>query len=298
MTAVVVDGTHSQVSCTFYEGHGWRKGANVVIGGATSTPQSYYAQLAEYLSKEQGLNCYTFDYTGTGPLKPKSLAGFTCSMKEWAKDIEVVCKHAAKTGPVVFVGHSLGAQLFHICDAHLYTVGMYGYGGGANSFPNWRLSPNGAGGLVNRLVMWVYFNLVWPLLTWWFEYMPMSKVRGINAHDLPLGVFTDWRAWANDEYYLFGHAAYAAARQAVAQITVPLVLFATDDDDTCTTSCVAKWVECVPQSEAQIVNPKEYGAKGTVGHLGYVRSRGKCLWPLLTKWIDQRVATKGVMPIK
>lgn len=87
----------------------------MVIAPAVAAPQSFYQAFAEYLT-EQGMECITFDYRGTGA-SLSAQSPFRIQLPHWGqKDLEAVlgfalATHDSRTLPVHLVGHSIGRQI-------------------------------------------------------------------------------------------------------------------------------------------------------------------------------------------
>ena len=103
-----------QVAVNLFEPDGAPTGV-VVIGGAMGVPQSHYAPFARWLAA-QGWLTVSFDYRSQGaslPLGP-ALRRSRATLNDWASDYEAVVAHARSLlpkGPLLLIGHSLGAQL-------------------------------------------------------------------------------------------------------------------------------------------------------------------------------------------
>ncbi|MEX2150608.1 MAG: alpha/beta fold hydrolase [Steroidobacteraceae bacterium] len=87
----------------------------VLIVSAMAVPQSFYADLAQWLAG-QGWQVVTFDYRGIGDSAPRSLRGFEADVLTWARQdcaaALAFIRGLAAGKPLIWIGHSLGGQIF------------------------------------------------------------------------------------------------------------------------------------------------------------------------------------------
>lgn len=89
--------------------------AAVLVAGAMGVKASFYAPLAEYMSR-RGAAALTVDYRGIGGSRPRrSLRHFHATFHDWGeRDLAGALEWLAwrvPEAPLLWVGHSAGAQL-------------------------------------------------------------------------------------------------------------------------------------------------------------------------------------------
>ena len=156
--------------------------AQVVIHGATATPQSYYAAFATHLAE----------------------SGMRATMADWAElDAAAVVRDLVTPGvPFFAVGHSFGGQIAAVLpevaqpDAMLLVGAQRGY---VRSFDD-------------PIAMWIRAAVAAPVATSIFGYLPGWLGTKV---DLPKGVARQWMRWCLEpDYYLSTHPHYGARLRA------------------------------------------------------------------------------------
>lgn len=248
----------------------------VVIAGATAVPHTYYLPLAKWLASSTGANVLCFDYRGVGASRNGPLRGFQADYRQWATDLATAIDYAADRGPVVVVGHSFGGHAFGMTDAHERTLGLYTFATGAG----W----HGHMPPLEALRAWTMWNLVSPVLSRWYGFLPMSKVG--MGEDLPMGVYRDWKRWCAHPNYFFDDpdAEFTANFE---QVRVPVVGVSSTDDPW--GNPVSAWalLSHYPTYDPRPISPVDFGLE-SIGHFAYVRPRCSPLWEPLTEWVELR----------
>ena len=168
----------------------------ILINSATGVKQSYYQHFACFLA-QKGLNVYTYDYRGIGDSASRDKAYLQSNMKDWSKDLDAMIGHITSTHPqsqLVIIGHSVGGQL----------IGMSRMAGYADSLiligaqtPYWKHYE----GRLMRLKLFLFWNILIPVLTRLCGYFPASKLGLFE--DLPANVALQWARWAKTPEYVF-----------------------------------------------------------------------------------------------
>lgn len=254
---------------------------NVVVGGAMGVPQDFYAAFARWLAA-QGWRVTTFDYRGIGRSRPaRSLRGFRATLFDWAGDYAAVIDHARAAGPdgpLLLLGHSLGAQLPGLLANQAQVNGLLGVAAGSGY---WRENAR----RVRRVSPLFWFGLV-PVATAVCGYFPGRRLRLIG--DLPAGVAMQWRRWCLDPRYSVG-AEGEAVRRRYAQARFPVHALSIDDDEMVTLSGIRSLLSLYENAPSAVerISPREVGAD-RIGHLGaFRREREGDLWPRLAQRLAQ-----------
>lgn len=248
---------------------------SVVLGGAMGVPQSYYAPFAKWLAT-QGWRVTTFDYRGHGdslPLGPP-LRHVTADLTDWTRDYEAVVTHvrAVQTGgPLLLIGHSLGAQLPGMFERPEQVDGLLAV---ATGIGYWRLNAP----RTRRSAPLLWWGLV-PVATQLAGYFPGRRLGVVG--DLPRGVMRQWRRWCLHPEYSVGVEG-PAVRDRYARVAFPIHAYSTGDDEMLTRQSLAGLMRLYAKAPWQVshIEPDQVGLH-RIGHLGWFRpSSQAALWPL------------------
>lgn len=248
---------------------------SVLIAPAMGVAQDYYRALAEWLAG-QGLHVLTFDYRGIGRSRQGSLRGLQADVLTWARQ-DCAAAVAAAAGlapdrPLLWIGHSLGGQIFDMVPnrdrvRHVITVGA-GSGYWRENTPRLR-----------RYVWWLWYVVV-PLALPLAGYFPGRRLRKVG--DLPRGVMAQWRRWCLHPEYAVGVEG-EWLRQAYAGVTQPMTILSFTDDEYMSarnTESLHGFYAAAPKEHLRI-DPARFGLR-RIGHFGFFRREtGGILWPAL-----------------
>lgn len=193
--------------------------AQVVIAAAIGVPQRFYAAFAQWLAAH-GYAVTTFDYRGYAESLHGPLRQARADLRDWAADCAAVAQHARAQAPglpVLWVGHSVGAQLPGMSAQPLPIDGMLCVASGSGY---WR---DNAPPTRRKVLLWWYG--IAPLLTALHGCLPGRRWGLVG--DLPAGVLWQWRQWCLHPNYGIGvvgeplRTAYAAARYPLHAVHVP-----------------------------------------------------------------------------
>lgn len=165
---------------------------SVLIALAMGITSNYYSNFANWLS-QQGFTVMVIDYQGTGTSESQIRQPIT--FNDWTKNIELAgrwLKNSYPETPLVFLGHSIGSQLFGfvgdtlLFDKAVMLASSTGYWKDANAPRKW----------VNYFLL----NMILPLsnLIWGYTNAKVFK-QGENYTKLPA---FQWRKWCMDKEYL------------------------------------------------------------------------------------------------
>ena len=267
------DGAHIAVRAFAPQGRAAR-GA-VVIGGAMGVPQSHYAPFARWLAV-RGWQVFSFDYRSQGAsltLGP-SLRRSRATLNDWAADFETVVAHArsaAPAGPLLLVGHSLGAQLPGLFTQPERIDGLVAV---ATGIGYWRDYP----ARQRRQSPLFWWGIV-PVATALAGYFPGRRLGLIG--DLPRGVMWQWRRWCLHPEYSVGVEGPAAGAS-YARVRFPITAFSVSDDEMLSEASLRGLLALYSSAPHSIqrIAPVSVGLP-RIGHLGWFRSASAdALWPL------------------
>lgn len=166
----------------------------VVIHGATATPQRYYASFARHL-RWRGFRVLTYDYRGIGRSRVEPLRTDPVRMQDWIDDAAAAQRWLVDRDPslpLLAVGHSFGGQIAPTLDAgrRPRAIVLVGTGSGY-----WRAYPS-----PRRYRLWLTWSALVPVLS-----RGLGKIPGWTGigEDLPAGVARQWARWCLGPEYFF-----------------------------------------------------------------------------------------------
>ena len=257
--------------------------ASIVIAPAMAVPQSFYAPFARHLAAS-GIAVWTFDYRGTGESLPGSMRGAKADLTDWyARDYDAVVNLAADThadAPLFAVGHSFGGQCAPLLPSRDRLAGLVniavGSGSGRHLMPGIRRTAP---------LMW---HVMAPLLCPLFGYFPGALIGVVG--NVPTGAMFQWRRWClTPDYILTGEP---GAREAYATAEYPVLGLTFADDELLLQEGSQMLHSAYKKQPAdyRFISPVEVGLK-RVGHFGFFKSQSEAaLWPVVTTWLDERIA--------
>ena len=257
-------------------------GRTALISAAMAVPGGFYHRLAAFLC-ERGWTVLTYDYRGIGASRPPGgLRGFRASARDWAElDMAGAVAWAAANGAgrLALIGHSFGGQAAGLLPdlepvrAMLTVSALSGYGG---------LQPG-----FEKVRVWFYVQLVFPLLCALYGYLPWSRFA--RGEDLPKAAALEWARWCRSPEYLFGDPALDA-RARFARFTAPIMAYSVSDDVWGSPASVAAMMSGYNRAPVEhcTLRPEDAGL-ARLGHLGYFLPGGEPLWPAGAAWLEAHV---------
>jgi predicted alpha/beta hydrolase len=167
---------------------------SVLIAPAMGITAKYYTPLATWLC-EHGFNVMILDYLGTGFSGSENIKDSTATFKDWVQNIEIAgrdLKESNLTLPLVFLGHSIGSQLFgFIEDTKLFDKAVFI----ASSTGYWK-----DGRSPQRWINYLLLKVIIPFsnLIWGYTNAQFFK-QGQNYPKYPS---LQWRKWCLNKEYL------------------------------------------------------------------------------------------------
>jgi predicted alpha/beta hydrolase len=280
-TIVAADGY--RLAAREYSAAGVPLGA-VLIVSAMAVPQSFYADLARWLSR-QGWQVVTFDYRGMGDSAPRTLRGFEADVLTWARQdcaaALAFTRSLAAARPLVWIGHSLGGQIFAMTPGNEAVAAAVTVASGVgywrdNAYPLRRYS-------------WWLWHVIVPLATAVCGYFPGRTLRMIG--DLPKGVIRQWSRWCRNPEYAVGVEG-AAMRELYRRPTLPMLSVSLTDDEYMSERNVAVLHGFYSNARLEMRRyaPEQLEIR-RIGHFGFFRvGAGDRLWPGLLDWIAGAVS--------
>ncbi len=253
----------------------------VLINSATGVKQKYYFDFASFLS-EQGFTVYTYDYRGVGESRPKSLRGFSASMKDWgSRDYHSMLHNILQShreSKVIVIGHSVGGQLAGFSGLSKKVDAFLMVGSQTPFIGNFS-------GSLRKLKLTFFWNLLLPISTAIAGYFPAKKFGLFE--DLPRGVALQWARWAKTDRYVFEES--PEDEPGFHALTPPALMISFSDDDIAPPLAVKdlmKHYANLKWSHWQL-KPEEVMQK-SIGHFGYFRKNMRdSLWNESVQWLQK-----------
>lgn len=250
--------------------------AQIIIHGATATPQRYYGSFARHLAW-RGFRVLTYDYRGIGRSRVEPLAEETVTMDGWIDDAAAAQRWLVERDPglpLLAIGHSFGGQIAAAVDAGRSPEGLLLVASGSG---HWRgYAP------AQRPQLWLTWNVGVPLLARGFGYVPGWAGLG---EDLPAGVARQWARWCLSPEYFASERPDLRDRLAAYDGRVLALGFS--DDDFAPEGNVRWLVQQLASAdvEHQQLHPQQL-ALPSVGHFGAFRATAAAtLWPRLVGYL-------------
>jgi predicted alpha/beta hydrolase len=259
--------------------------AGVLLVPAMGVEQQHYAAFAHWLAT-RGYLVVTFDYRGMGRSRRGSLRGLEADVLTWAEQdtaaMVVFLRERCGDRPLLWVGHSLGGQIFGLVPGHEFFRAMVTVATGSGY---WRDYVPG----LRRVAPLLWFVIV-PLSIPLAGYFPGRTLRMIG--DVPAGAMRQWRSWCLDPDYLFG-VMPAAVRERYAALQLPLLSLSFTDDEYMSERNIQSLhgFYAGAARDMQRISPADVGAAG-IGHFGFFRRRFEAsLWPRAGDWLDRQAGS-------
>jgi predicted alpha/beta hydrolase len=183
--------------------------------------------------------------------------------------------------PLLWVGHSLGGQVFGLVPGHEHFKALVTVAAGSGYWRDY--VPR-----LRRFAPLLWYVIV-PLSILLAGYFPGRTLRMIG--DVPAGVMQQWRSWCLDRQYLFG-ALPARVREHYASLALPLLSLSFADDEYLSERNIQSLHQFYARAERdmQRISPKDIGVPA-IGHFGFFRRRFEAsLWRRAGDWLDRQVA--------
>jgi predicted alpha/beta hydrolase len=184
--------------------------------------------------------------------------------------------------PLLWVGHSLGGQVFGLVPGHERVRALLTVAAGTGYWRDY------APGL--RRIAPLLWYLIVPVTIPLFGYFPGRLLRMIG--DVPAGVMRQWRSWCLNPDYLFG-VLPDAVRAHYATLKLPLLSLSFTDDEYLSQRNIES-LHAFYSGAARTMEriaPQDLRVPG-IGHFGFFRRRFEgVLWPRAGEWLERQLAS-------
>jgi predicted alpha/beta hydrolase len=254
--------------------------AVAVVAPAMGVRRSFYATFGAFLA-EAGLLALSVDYRGIGDSAPARLRGFPARLRDWGElDLSGACdelRRQAPDVPLLWVGHSVGAQLMGLVDAPVSAAVFVAAGTGHPS-----LWPATA-----RLGMGAAWWVAIPLLTAVAGRLPMKALG--QGEDIPAGVAREWAEWGRHPRYV---RRYADSRGGAgyARYAGPIRAYSFSDDGYAPPRAAESLLGLYSAArvEHRRLRPEDLGVE-RIGHFAPMRQAfARPLWSEIRDWLVSR----------
>lgn len=247
--------------------------AVVVLHGATGVPHGYYRHFADWLAREKGIACLTYDYRDFGASARGSARASKATMADWGVHDQYAARQAAARMlpdvPIWVVGHSLGGFMlpFQPEPEQIARVIAVASGPVHTSDHPWPY----------QALARVFWFLYGPVLTTVLGYLP-GRAIGLGAN-LPAGVYWQWRRWCTTCGFTASDFGRALPMPDFNAVTAPVTFVAMDDDQLVPPQAVWRLMPYYAQAPKRqvMVRAAEHGL-GKIGHIGFFRRQNRAVW--------------------
>jgi predicted alpha/beta hydrolase len=253
----------------------------IVISSATGIRKEFYINFAQFLVTH-GYRVLLYDYRGIGESAPADMKTSTIYMHEWGtQDMNAVINHLViKQGysGIIWLGHSIGGQLVGLIENKHHVrkviainaaVGYWGY------FP-----------YPMRMVVWLLWHVIGPLLIKVYGYGTMTKIGW--GENLPRNAILEWRSWCLSKTYYMDFLKNKIKSDRFYDFTIPITAIYTSDDYIANDKTAPLMVQFFPNAPWRLIKLEvDQYTEHKVGHTGIFRKRfEKVLWPWLLRIIQ------------
>ncbi len=270
--------------------------AKVLLAPAMGVKRGFYAPFAADLASH-GVATMTFDYRGIGGSLRGDVAQSKATLHEWGElDLAAATRALAaldgdsdvrlqKGQPMLFVGHSVGGQLFGLMRDIPFRAALF-VGSQAGYFGHWSGLPK-----VGMAALW---HVGIPVLTRTLGYLPMKALG--QGENIPAGVAREWAAWGRDRRYV-GVRSAEIPGSGYSTWNGHLRAIAISDDPYAPRRAVAALTSLYSAAWTDVCDatPGALGVR-SVGHFGWFGERFRdSLWSDARSWLFEmgRVAAKA-----
>lgn len=254
--------------------------ARLIVAGATGVQQQFYRRFARF-ARLRGYDTLTLDYRGVGLSAPAELRGFRMNYLDWGQqDLAAAVKAMHGGGcPLYLLGHSYGGHALGLLPNHELIDACFTFGTGSGwhgwmpTFEGWRV----------RFLL----NMVGPLLTRWYGYLPLKRLN--MGENLPLDVYRQWKHWCRYPRYFFEDSSLPELAQRFAQVRLPILAANAVDDSWASPGSRDAFMPGYQNApwQGRDIQPHSFGM-AQIGHMGYFRATAQPLWVEALDWLSQQ----------
>jgi predicted alpha/beta hydrolase len=252
----------------------------IIISAATGVRKEFYINFARFLI-ENGYRVMLYDYRGIGESAPVDLRTSEARMHEWGtQDMNAVLDFLVEKGvrDIIWLGHSVGGQLIGLLQNKQHIRKVISIN---TAFGYWGYLP-----YPMKVVIWVLWNIVGPILLKVYGYGVMRKIGW--GENLPPNVLLEWRSWCLNKNFFKDFLLSEVKTDRFYNFTNPITAIYTSDDYIANDTTVPLMLEFFPNAPCKVIK-LDIGryTNEKVGHTGIFRKRFSIvLWPLLLRIIQ------------
>lgn len=261
--------------------------AKLLLAPAMGVRRRFYARFLADLA-DHGMAAIVLDYRGIGDSRHASIRDERASLSDWGErdlaaatralvelPVEVEREGAGAELPLLFLGHSVGGQIFGLMRKVPYAA-AYMVGSQAGYWKHWE-------GAARLAMAALWFGAI-PILSSTVGYLPMRVVG--QGEDIPDGVAREWAAWGRDPSYVGVRAAqidgsgYATWGGLLRAVSI-------EDDGYAPERAVRALCDLYRRADGDVVRvlPADLGVRH-VGHFGWFQPRHReTLWSDARQWL-------------
>lgn len=265
--------------------------AKLLLGPAMGVKRRFYAPFLQDLA-QHGIASMVIDYRGIGGSRTRPIHEEEARLSDWG-ELDLAAATAAlgaldvpglgTTPPTLFVGHSVGGQLFGLLSDAPFRAALL-IGSQAGWWGHWRGASR-----VAMAALW--FGAV-PLFTRTLGYLPMRALG--QGEDIPGGVAREWATWGRDRSYV-GVRAAQLADAGFDRWDGALRAVSITDDGYAPGAAVRALADRYRAARVEVarVRPRDVGAR-RLGHFGWFHPRHRePLWTDARTWLLSRAGAPG-----
>ncbi|OTG65193.1 alpha/beta hydrolase family protein [Acinetobacter silvestris] len=264
-----------QLSARFYKATVATQNLPILICPATGIVKGFYHAFAEWLNT-QGYDVLSFDFRGIGDSLHGALKDSQASIQDWGQldipaAIETLIQKTAHE-KVILLGHSAGGQLLGITPNFEKVAKVVAVSGSTGHV-------KGLKGHTKRMAP-VMFNLIFPISSLIKGY-GATKMLGMGEN-LPKNVAKQWAHFCSKPGYVLNAIGKTVFDDFHKDITSPMTVFWSSDDEIATQANVKDLIRLYPNSATKMheLIPSEHGHKA-IGHMLMFKKSHQNIWPVI-----------------
>lgn len=256
--------------------------AGVIINSATAVKQRYYADFANYLTRN-GYLVITYDYRGIGKSAVKNSRDKRLSLQAWGeKDLASVIKwtsdHYSQL-PWHGVGHSAGGKIIGFAHNNTQLQSVYCVSSQVGYWKNWPL--------LSRAKMLALWYVVIPTISRLFGHLPHFMLGG---ESIPEHIARQWAFWGRNKKFVTD-IGNRPEHSGFTRLNCPMKFISIDDDlNFAPEKAVVALKNLYSQADTQYTCIKAASiSEQPIAHFGFFRKQfSKTLWPDAVDWLEKQ----------
>ncbi|GCC52343.1 alpha/beta fold hydrolase [Chryseotalea sanaruensis] len=248
----------------------------ILVCPAMGISAKFYINMSSWIA-EQGYAILILDYRGVGLSAPATLKNFSADLNDWVADMEIAAgwlKHQHPQLPCIFLGHSIGGQLFgFINNKDLFSNAVFI----ATSTGYWFETKN-------RWKNFLLLKTIMPLSVFIWGFINAKFFK--QGDNYPTGAGMQWRKWCMSPSY-FGTETFRDTSNFYSFDKKITSIWFTDDP-IANAKNVPKLLSFYKQAFTQSIQliPSQFNLS-KIGHTSFLSKRMKDkVWPVIVKHLD------------